>query len=44
MLRHCGQEPTQVNAIETEIRTAKQHKLVTRVADLEEELFGKPRS
>jgi hypothetical protein len=33
----------QVNAIETDLRTTKQHKLVTRVADLEEEIFGKPR-
>lgn len=33
----------QVNAIETELRTTKQHKLVTRVADLEEEVFSKPR-
>jgi hypothetical protein len=31
-----------VNAIETELRTTKQHKLVTRVADLEKEFFGKP--
>ncbi len=34
---------TQVNAIETDIRDAKRHKLVTRVADLEEKVFGKSR-
>jgi hypothetical protein len=33
----------QVNAIESDLRTTKRHKLITRVADLEEELFGKPR-
>ena len=35
---------TQVNAIETDIRTIKGHKLVTRVADLEEEVFGETRA
>ena len=34
---------TQVNAIETELRDTKRHKLVTRVADLEEKVFGAPR-
>ena len=33
----------QVNAIETELRDTKRHKLVTRVADLEEEVFGETR-
>ena len=35
---------SQVNAIETELRGMKRDKLVTRVADLEEEVFGKPRA
>jgi hypothetical protein len=35
---------TQVNGIETDIRTMQGYKLVTRVADLEEEVFGKPRA
>ena len=35
---------TQVNGIETDIRTMKGYKLVTRVADLEEEVFDKPRA
>jgi hypothetical protein len=34
----------QVNAIETQLRDAKRHKLVTRVADLEEKVFGAARS
>jgi hypothetical protein len=34
----------QVNAIETDMRTTKSHELVTRVADLAEEVFGKTRS
>jgi hypothetical protein len=34
----------QVNAIETGLRGMKRDKLVTRVADLEEEVFGRPRS
>jgi len=33
----------QVNAIETELRDTKRHKLVTRVADLEEKVFGASR-
>ena len=33
----------QVNAIETELRSMKRDKLVTRVAGLEEEVFGKTR-
>lgn len=35
---------TQVSGIETDIRTTKRYKLVTRVTDLEEEVFGKPRA
>jgi hypothetical protein len=35
---------TQVNAIETGIRTIKGQKLATRVADLEDKVFGKARS
>ena len=35
---------TQVNGIETDIKTIKGYKLLTRVADLEEEVFGKPRA
>jgi hypothetical protein len=35
---------TQVNAIETELRDTKRHKLVTRVADLEEKVFGEARA
>jgi hypothetical protein len=35
---------TQVTAIETDIRDMKRQKLVTRVADLEEEVFGKTRA
>ncbi len=34
---------SQVNAIETELRDTKRHKLVTRVADLEEKVFGHSR-
>jgi hypothetical protein len=34
---------TQVNAIETEVRDLKRQKLVTRVADLEEKVFGETR-
>jgi hypothetical protein len=34
----------QVNAIETDLRGMKRDKLVTRVADLEEEVFGRPRA
>ena len=34
---------TQVNSIETQLRDTKRHKLVTRVADLEEKVFGKSR-
>jgi hypothetical protein len=33
----------QANGIETDIKTMKGHKLGTRVADLEEEIFGKSR-
>ena len=33
-----------MNAIETDIRTMKGQKLVTRVADFEEEVFGETRS
>jgi hypothetical protein len=33
----------QVNAIETELRDTKRYKLVTRVADLEEKVFGASR-
>ena len=33
----------QVNGIETDIKTMKGYKLPSRVADLEEELFGKAR-
>jgi hypothetical protein len=35
---------TQVNAIETDIRDMKRQKLVTRVADLEEKVFGQVRA
>ena len=35
---------TQVNAIETDIRDMKRQKLVTRVADLEEKVFGQARA
>jgi uncharacterized protein YdbL (DUF1318 family) len=35
---------TQVNSIETDIRDMKGQKLVTRVADLEEEVFGAARA
>jgi hypothetical protein len=35
---------TQVNSIETEIRGMKHTKLQSRVADLEEEVFGESRS
>jgi hypothetical protein len=34
---------TQVSGIESELKTMKGHKLATRVADLEEEVFGRPR-
>ena len=34
----------QVNAIETELRGMKRDKLVTRVADLEDEAFGQART
>ena len=34
---------TQVNSIETQLRDMKHDRLVTRVADLEEEVFGKAR-
>jgi hypothetical protein len=34
----------QVNSIETDIRDMKRQKLVTRVADLEEEVFGETRA
>jgi hypothetical protein len=34
----------QTVAIETELRDAKRHKLVTRVADLEEKVFGAARN
>ncbi len=34
---------TQVNAIETDIRTMKQAKLEARIADLEDEVFGSAR-
>jgi hypothetical protein len=34
----------QVNAIETQLRGIKGDKLVTRVADLEEEVFGRTRA
>ena len=34
---------TQVNGIEADIKTMKGYKLVTRVADLEEAVFGKAR-
>ena len=34
---------TQVNSIETQLRRMKHVKLQSRVADLEEEVFGKPR-
>ena len=33
----------QAVAIETELRDTKRHKLVTRVADLEDKVFGAPR-
>ena len=33
----------QVNAIEAQLRDTKRHKLVTRVADLEEKIFGASR-
>jgi hypothetical protein len=32
----------QINAIETDLRGMKRDKLITRVADLEEEVFGRP--
>jgi hypothetical protein len=35
---------TQINSIETELRGMKRDKLVTRVADLEDEVFGKTRA
>ena len=35
---------TQVNSIETQVRGMKHVKLETRVADLEEEVFGKTRA
>ena len=35
---------TQVTSIETDIRNMKHTKLVTRVADLEEKVFGSARS
>ena len=35
---------TQVNAIETQLRDMKHTKLQSRVADLEEEVFGKTRA
>ena len=35
---------TQVNSIETDLRDTKRYKLVTRVADLEEEVFGETRA
>jgi hypothetical protein len=35
---------TQVNAIETQLRDMKRTKLQSRVADLEEEVFGKERA
>ena len=35
---------TQVNAIETQLRDMKHTKLQARVADLEEEVFGKVRA
>ena len=35
---------TQVNAIETQLRDMKHTKLQSRVADVEEELFGKSRA
>ena len=34
---------TQVNSIETQLRGMKPTKLVARVADIEAEVFGKPR-
>jgi hypothetical protein len=34
----------QTVAIETDLRDAKRHKLVTRVADLEEKVFGAARN
>ena len=34
----------QVNSIETDLRGMKRDKLVTRVADLEEEVFGEART
>jgi hypothetical protein len=34
---------TQVNSIETQLRGMQHMKLHSRVADLEEEVFGKPR-
>jgi hypothetical protein len=34
----------QVNSIETELRGIKRDKLVTRVADLEDEVFGETRA
>ena len=35
---------TQVNSIETQLRDTNRHKLVTRVADLEEKVFGETRA
>ena len=35
---------TQVNSIETQLRGMKHVKLQSRVADLEEKVFGEPRS
>lgn len=35
---------TQVTAIETDIKTTKGYKLPSRMADVEEELFGKARA
>ena len=35
---------TQINSIETDLRGMKRDKLVTRVADLEDEVFGKSRA
>ena len=35
---------TQVNSIETDIRDTKRQKLVTRVSDFEEKVFGKARA
>ena len=35
---------TQVNGIETDIKTMRAHKLPARMADVEEELFGETRA